>query len=166
MHIVEANGGAGPAADGSGSSRQRGLPRPVRQGRWARLAARRSFVTAVLLVAVTTAASGCRPPSCSEPFPAEMWQEGVTDPGHWPPGGTARPGPDSVFDSDDDGYEDIVEGATGDPVVAMTVHRGDGDLVFTSAFGVIAAKACTAVLAVVSSPLTAMSNHSRRTSSD
>jgi hypothetical protein len=138
MHIVEANDGADRPADGSGVTHPPGRPGPFRRRPGARRIGRRSAVTLALLVALTTGASGCRPPSCTEPFPAAMWQEDVTDPAPWPAGGTARPGPRSLFDSDGDGVEDMVAGATGEPVIAVTVYRASGNLVFTSQFGVVA----------------------------
>jgi hypothetical protein len=138
MHIVEANDGAGRPADGSGVTHPPSRPGPFRRRRRARRIGRRSAVTLALLVAISTAASGCRPPSCTEPFPAAMWQEDVTDPAPWPTGGTARPEPRSLFDTDADGMEDMVEGATGEPVIAVTVHRAAGNLVFVSEFGVVA----------------------------
>jgi hypothetical protein len=43
-----------------------------------------------------------------------------------------------MFDSDADGAEDTVEGATGSVVPSIVVHRGSGDLTFTAERGVAA----------------------------
>lgn len=138
MHVVEANDRVGQPAERAGATGRRGRPAPTRRRRSAGRAGRRSLLTIAVLVAGTTLVSGCRPPACAEPFRAARWQEGVTDPAPWPPGSIARPAPSQLFDTDGDGVEDTVVGATGDPVAAVTVRRGSGDLTFTSAFGVVA----------------------------
>jgi hypothetical protein len=43
-----------------------------------------------------------------------------------------------LFDTDGDGVEDTVDGATGEPVPAVTIHRATGDLTFTLPGGMIA----------------------------
>jgi hypothetical protein len=101
--------------------------------------ARRTLATAILVVAVTVGASGCGPPTCARPHPAVAWEEWVFgNPDPWPDGGTDRPAHTWTFDSDGDGVEDVVDGATGTVVPAVTVHRASGDLTFTTAEGVVA----------------------------
>jgi hypothetical protein len=106
--------------------------------RRARTARRRSLTTLVLLLAlVGVAATGCRP-TCDPPYPAVEWQADVADTRPWPAGSTERAYPRSLFDTDGDGVEDTVEGATGAPVPAVTIHRASGDVTFTLPDGMVA----------------------------
>ena len=98
----------------------------------------RSVQAVVLVMAATVFMAGCRPPACAQPYPAAAWQGLNTDPTPWPEGSVGRQQRTWVFDSDGDGVEDTVDGATDAVVPAITVHRGSGDLVFTAPDGVIA----------------------------
>jgi hypothetical protein len=93
-------------------------------------------VTIVAAAGVTL--TGCRPPACSQPYPAAQWVERYYSSDPWPAGSTQRPGPSSLFDSDADGLEDTVVGATAAAVPRVIVHRAGGDVIFEAEHSVAA----------------------------